>query len=152
MSGRMRAAGEGAVAGVVATSVMTGWMRTARRCGLMREQPHHRIARVVLLPGSSEKPTSAERPVGGIAHLGFGATMGAAFGLLTGRHRPSAPAGAAYGVGVWAVSYQGWLPLSGIMPPAHRDRPGRAAAIFIAHIPYGVTLALTLRRMRRSPR
>lgn len=51
-----------------------------------------------------------------------------------------------FGLTVWAASYGGWLPIAGVLPPAHRDKPGRAFSIIAAHIVYGVTLGLLERK------
>ncbi|MEU8347936.1 DUF6789 family protein [Spirillospora sp. NPDC048832] len=149
MAGSIRAAGEGAAAGLTATAVMTAWLWVGQRFGNMHEQPHHRIVRQ-FLPGRPQRPQPGERSLGQVAHLGFGVSTGSLFGLLTGDRRPPLLGGVGYGLLVWAVSYLGWVPLLGIMPPAHRDQPGRSKAVFSAHIPYGAVLALLLRRLRRS--
>jgi hypothetical protein len=44
------------------------------------------------------------------------------------------------------VSYEGWVPAAGIMPPAHRDRPSRSATMVVAHAVYGAVLGLWTRR------
>jgi hypothetical protein len=150
MAATMRSLAEGTVGGTAGAVVMSGWFRVSRRAGFMRERPPQRIVRTVVLPGSKERPRTAERPLGELAHLGFGASTGALFGLLTGRARPRVRTGVLYALAVWAVSYQGWIPAVGIMPFAHRDRPGRAVTMLTAHVPYGVVLALVLRRLRRS--
>lgn len=85
------------------------------------------------------------------AHLAYGAGAGAAFALLLRRLPRTAPqrgaiAGTAWGVAVWLGSYEGWLPLVGILPPAHRDVRSRSRAIGIAHVVWGATLGALLRR------
>lgn len=150
MSGRVRSLGEGAVAGAAATTVMTGWMWAGSRAGLMGEQPPRRIVRAALPLGGADRARPGEGPLAQLAHLGFGTSMGAVFGLLTGPRRPSVAVGAAYGLALWAASYEGWIGALGIMPPAHRDRPGRAVSMLVAHVPYGATLALVLRRLRAA--
>jgi hypothetical protein len=87
------------------------------------------------------------------AHFGFGAATGALFGALGGR-RPAQ--GIAYGLGVWGVSYLGWVPALSLMAPATRH-PGRRNALMIAaHVVWGATLAalvgrITEDRRRRPP-
>ncbi|MFB4313935.1 DUF6789 family protein [Actinomadura sp. 21ATH] len=143
-----RSLAEGAVAGTAATAVMTAWMWAASHAGLMPEQPQRRIVRATLLPGNADRRKPGDGLVGQLAHFGFGASMGAVFGLLSARRRPSVLAGVVYGLGVWAVSYEGWIGAAGILPPAHADRPDRRVSMLVAHLPYGATLAFTLRRMR----
>jgi hypothetical protein len=149
MPGRLRSLGEGAVAGAAGTGVMTAWMWAASRAGLMPEQPPRRIVRALLFPGSANSRKPGEGPLGHLAHLGFGASMGAVFGLSNSHRRPPVAVGITYALGVWAVSYEGWVSAAGILPPAHADWPKRDMAMVVAHILYGATLALVLRRMRR---
>ena len=88
-----------------------------------------------------------------LAHLGFGSSMGAGFSLVQRLLRPPGPAvahGLAYGLGVWAVSYKGWLPALGIMPPAERDRPDRQRMNILAHLVYGGVLGALGDACRRS--
>lgn len=54
--------------------------------------------------------------------------------------------GIVFGLSVWAASYEGWLPVANVLPPAHRDKPGRASSIIAAHIVYGITLGLLGRK------
>ena len=58
--------------------------------------------------------------------------------------------GTVFGAVVWLAGYEGWLPAMDILPPAHKDRPGRAANVFIAHLVYGWTLGWAARRFREK--
>lgn len=149
MIGRMT---RGAVAGTLATGAMSALMLAAGRTGLLRHQPPKRIARA-FLPGHRHRPKPGERLLGGAAHFGFGAASGALFGLLVGDRRPRIPVGVGYGLAVWAVSYQGWVPRLHMMPPASRDLPERRAVMAGAHVVYGAALVLALNRLTpRRPR
>ena len=53
--------------------------------------------------------------------------------------------GATYGFLVWAAGYEGWVPMLGILPPAHRDRRSRVATMMLAHLVYGSVLGRLLR-------
>ncbi|GGK97107.1 hypothetical protein Sme01_35470 [Sphaerisporangium melleum] len=90
--------------------------------------------------------------LGALAHFAFGAGCGGLFALALARREPRVAAGVAYGLAIWAVSYQGWVPGLGIMPPVHRDRPGRQAIMAAGHVVYGTALALALHRLRRGGR
>ncbi|NYI07195.1 hypothetical protein [Allostreptomyces psammosilenae] len=143
----LTSAAQGAVAGVAGTTAMSTMMEGAGRLSGLREQPPRTVMRA-LLPGRAQ-PRPVERSAAVLGHLGFGATSGALFGVLTAGRRPPSWLGAAYGLAVWAASYEGWIPAAGILPPAHRDHPHRAATLALAHLPYGVVTARALRRMRR---
>jgi uncharacterized membrane protein YagU involved in acid resistance len=80
-----------------------------------------------------------------LTHLGFGASVGAIF--TTGRallrpRGPALPQGLGYGAAVWAVSYKGWVPALGLLPPPEHDRPDRQWTTFIGHLIYGAVLGL----------
>jgi hypothetical protein len=55
----------------------------------------------------------------------------------------------AYGLGVWAVSYLGYLPALGIRKSAKEDTPQRSAMMIVAHLVWGAALALGFERMRK---
>jgi uncharacterized membrane protein YagU involved in acid resistance len=137
---------DGAVAGGVATVVMTAVLEAGRRLSLFRTHPPARIVRKVLA-GSPERPVPGEVLLTGLAHLGYGAACGAVFALLT-RRRPSVDRrlGVAYGLLLWLVGYGVWVPAIGAVPPLHRDRPGRQLALVAGHVVYGAVLAEELRR------
>ncbi|MEN3308350.1 MAG: putative rane protein [Micromonosporaceae bacterium] len=141
----------GAVAGAAATVPMTAWMlggqaltrhgelapkrlvrRSARRAGLRARRGG---------PGTALATTAA--------HLGFGAACGALYGAVVLRSSPAR--GAGFGIGVWAASYTGWIPALGLLPPPHRDHPGRALTMLTAHLIYGAGLGAATAAYDRSP-
>ena len=141
----VRDTARGAAAGALATVVMSAFMLAAQRAGLMSKLPPKRITEAAL-DATGARAATGERTLNVLsaaAHVGFGAAAGALFGL---GHRslrlPIHPAiqGALFGTGVWTVSYMGWVPALGIMPPAHRDEPGRPEAMLVAHWIYGAAL------------
>ncbi|GAB2444794.1 DUF6789 family protein [Streptosporangium sandarakinum] len=140
----------GAVAGAGATAVMSVVMLAGQRAGLMPDQPPKRIARAVL-PGHRHRPKPGEKALGTIAHFGFGAACGSLLALLRGGRRAPVTLGAGYGLAIWLVSYQGWVPGFGILPPISGDRPGRPAVMAAGHVVYGTVLAVLLDRLRRGP-
>lgn len=152
-----RDAAAGAAGGAAATVAMSAAMLAAGRLGLMGEYPPERVAHHGLRE-SGRGPISSEAldgPLGAALHLGFGALLGVGFGLAAApaaarlRERLRAhlapavllpPAGIAFGSAVWLVSYWGWLPSLGILPPPDRDRPGRQASMLAAHWVFGAAL------------
>lgn len=141
-----RAAGipEGIRGGVLATLAMSAVMLAGQRAGLMGQQPPEKIAaRVLDAAGGDGSHRAARKPLAALGHLGFGAATGALFGFLHRQLRLGVPAGLhgiIFALGVWAVSYRGWVPALGIMPPPERDRPGRPIVMIIAHVVYGAVL------------
>lgn len=82
------------------------------------------------------------------AHFGYGALTGAVFALL--------PAfrggGALYGVGVWALSYLGWIPAARILAPAWRHPAERNLLMIVVHLVWGAALATSLRELDAAER
>jgi hypothetical protein len=137
----------GSVSGAIATAVMSAVMLVARRAGLMSELPPHEIASrsVDRTPARDDAHSDERRGLGWITHFVFGAGAGALYALLRNVVRTPGPAwfhGAGYALGVWFVSYMGWLPALGLMPRADRDEPGRQPAMVAAHLVFGAVLGM----------
>jgi len=144
-----RALRAGAGAGLVATATMSATMLAAMRLGFMGEPPPRRMTDVAL-DGVRQAgaPEWLRNGLATTSHFAFGAALGAACALAHRRYPTPiepVPRGLIVASAVWFVSYQGWIPALGLMPPARRDRPGRPATMLVAHWVYGATLALCLR-------
>ena len=133
----------GASAGAAATLPMT----------MVMEALHER------LPGEPPRPLPPREITEGIAtkagvhdeldertkeeltlagHFGYGAGCGALFGIVAPRSSGAAvTAGVAFGLAVWAVSYVGWLPATGVRHHPKDDPPARTALMIAAHMVYG---------------
>ncbi|MEV0596743.1 DUF6789 family protein [Nonomuraea cavernae] len=142
----MRNLVKGAASGALATAVMSAVMVAGERAGLMGGQPPKHIVRS-FLPGSERKRKPGEGALAAVAHFGFGIGSGALFGLMARRRRARVPAGIAYGLMIWVVSYAGWVPKMTVLPPIHRDRPGRPIVMAAGHVVYGTALACALNRL-----
>ena len=136
---------DGVIGGCVATAAMSVVMLAAEKTGVMDRQPPEEIAEAALeaVGVPPDRTGVTEDAVALLGHFGFGATAGALFGVLHRRLRPPIPPvvhGIVFGSLVWAVSYKGWIPALGIMPPPERDQPGRPGTMLLAHWVYGGTL------------
>lgn len=136
----------GALGGLVATVPMSAGMIAARHAGILGEHPPKRLVRSLLPGGGPHKKRQGEDALATVAHVGFGLVGGATYGLFVPRRVVGATSGILYGLVVWAVSYQGWVPAIGAMPPADRDRPGRPATMVAMHVVYGAVLGRLVRR------
>ena len=129
-------------------------MLAARRAGVTPRLPPDKIAEQSIeqvKDGPSEE--GEEAVVATVTHFAFGAGAGALYGGLTAHVGPlpmpvALVTGLAFGSAVWLVSYQGWVPALGIMPPASRDHRGRVATMVLAHWVFGAALAAATRRLR----
>ncbi len=150
----LRAVADGALGGGAGTVAMSALMLAARRAGLTGQLPPERITAAALEGAGLEAGARDERALDLLtvgAHLGFGAGVGALFGVLRRRLRPPGAAplqGIVFGALVWLVSYRGWVPALGILPPPERDRPGRPATMILAHLVFGAVLGLVVERRR----
>lgn len=154
LSGVPRTAVQGMVTGAVATVPMSAVMLVAGRTGAMGKQPPERVTEKAMdAAGVDDASESEEHVTASVAHVAFGAGGGAAFALL---HRrldlpvPTVVQGVAFGLAVWATSYQGWIPALRILPPADDDRPGRQRAMIAAHIVYGGVLGAVESRLAQG--
>jgi hypothetical protein len=142
----------GAARGAVATVVMSVPMLVSGRRGDMGTQPPKRITETALdAAGADDVAETGQDALSIIAHLGFGASMGALFSLVRRWLRPPGPVpahGVAWGLLVWATSYKGWLPALGLLPSAERDQPRRRRTMLLAHVVYGGALGLLESRDR----
>lgn len=149
-----RTAVQGLLSGALATGPMSLVMLIAGHAGAMGTQPPERLTDTALGAAGVGTASEGERDLAAaLAHLGFGAGGGAAFSFLHRRLHlplPSVAQGVAFGVAVWAVSYQGWIPALGILPPADDDRPGRRRAMIAAHVVYGGVLGAVEARVARD--
>ena len=136
MSGRSRAtaAGQGALAGGVATVAMSGVMLAGGRL-VGRQPPEAIVDAAVARTTGSPPPRDVTKLLAAAAHLGFGAALGAVYALL-----PRRVPGPAVALAVWALSYEGWVPALGALPPASQDRAGRPAVMIAAHVVQGTVM------------
>ena len=140
-----------AAIGAIATAAMSVVMIAGDRVGLLGEPPPTTVSRAALREAGVSHPSDAAGRIAPLAHLWFGAQGGVAFGVIR-RLVPGVPGGilgALFGLGVYAVSYKGWIPALGILPPPEDDRPGRPTVMIAAHVVYGLVLGWLV-RLRRA--
>ena len=156
MRGLVRAVVDGVGGGVAATVAMSVPMLAADKAGLMPEPPPEKITEDAMSAVGIEPEDRTERQenvVATVTHFAFGAACGVVFALVRRRLRLRVPAwvqGIPFGLGVWAVSYKGWVPALGILPPPEHDRPGRVRTMVAAHVVYGAVLGAVEGRGQRA--
>lgn len=108
--------------------------------------PHHltKKAAEAVVPGNL--PEEAVFPFSVAGHVAYGSMMGGLYGLWRGERSGGAMSGVAFGLGVWAVSYGGWVPMAGLLRPPHREEPNRELRLILAHLTYGAALGLAYGR------
>jgi hypothetical protein len=76
-------------------------------------------------------------------HFAYAALTGALFGLVAPRRGAEAiGAGLVFGLGVWAASYLGWLPATGVRQPITYDPPARTRLMIGGHLLWGAVMGL----------
>ncbi len=143
----------GVAAGTLATLLMSAVMVVAKRLGFTGGLPPEKVTAKLLNQAGIHRSAEQQDALATALHFGFGAGAGAAFALVA--PRPAwvrVPAGMAYGGAIWGVSYLGWIPAAGIMPPADRDRHDRQAVMLAGHLVFGAALGVLVgRRPKPAP-
>lgn len=123
-------------------------MLLARRLAPTPKLPPRKIVEATIHAASTKRVDESVVKAASVgAHFAFGAGAGVAFSALQ-KRLPMAPmpAGILFGLLVWVVSYKGWIPALKILPPPSRDDPARARTMLLAHLVYGASLGLSLRK------
>ncbi len=144
----------GALSGLAGTAAMSVPLLVASRREVIPETPPRSIARTALSKSGLSPGKTFTDVAGTVAHFGFGAACGIAMTALW-RQSPSRTVppvlfGVSAGLAVWAVSYQGWVPALGALPPATRDVPRRQATMVLSHVVFGAVVGAFL-PARRLP-
>jgi hypothetical protein len=146
----------GAAAGCVATVPMTLVMEALHRT-LPREEeaplpPRQITSRAADAVGIEDDLSERQkRQLTLVAHYGYGTAAGAVYGALA-PHVPLPPVvrGVAFGLTVWAGSYLGLLPATGLLHSATRERAERNALMIAAHIVWGGVLGVLAEEPNRA--
>ena len=148
MSDAIRHLFTGGAAGLVATGPMTVVMEAIRRVLPAHQQdpipPRQITERAAETVGVADDVSEEGKDTAtAVAHLGFGASAGAVYGALA-PHLPLGPVanGVGYGLAVWAGSYLGWLPATGLYKHPANEPAGRHAKMIASHVVWGATLGL----------
>ncbi|HSK70605.1 MAG TPA: DUF1440 domain-containing protein [Pyrinomonadaceae bacterium] len=139
----------GAIAGTAATVPMTMLMLYLHKQIPKKERrvlpPKQITVKVAKEAGADElvDEKGKRNLVSLVNHFSYGAAMAALYASFAPNiDLPPAIKGTAYGLAVWAGSYQGWLPLFDIREPA-TERPNSENAMMIAsHIVWGAVMGV----------
>jgi len=148
----------GAAAGVAATVPMTMVMETLHerlQGEVQRPLPPREIAEAIAVKFGVHGDLS-EREMQNLTlalHVGYAALTGAILSTFAPRRRATgAGVGALFGFGVWATSYLGWLPVSGVRQPITYDPVARTGLMIAAHVAWGAAAGLMLAGTGHRPR
>lgn len=138
-----------AVLGALATKPMTTLMEHADAAPVdsRRSSLPPRIITGEVLRGAGVKKhltPPQQRLATTISHYGYGAAMGMAYGLLLSPRpwqRGHLARGVGFGLGVYAISYLGWLPAMQSRASANRQPTQNNATMLLAHFVWGISLS-----------
>lgn len=143
---RWQVAAQGAMAGIIGAACMTVVRSAARRAGLIEKTVPQVIEEHLTAPlrrGSADAP-HAHGALEQVMHLGYGAVMGAAYGLARGdRERSLVKSTLAIGVGAWLLGGMLVIPLMRAGRPTWRRTATENAVDLVAHLAYGLAAELT---------
>ena len=147
---------KGAIAGAVATVPMTIVMTRLFR-ELPKPQQRAPLPPVQITAELAERAHARGHLTGNrltaaalLAHFAYGAATGAPYPTLAQRTRVTPMiTGPLYGVGIWVVSYLGWIPALRILPPATEHPKGRNGLLLVAHVVWGAALAASVGFLER---
>lgn len=148
-----RSLSPGALAGLVATVPMTGSMLALRRFPgpEHRALPPENVAHGVreILDVNKDMDQTEKAAFNWIAHFGFGAAAGAVYSLVASQPKKHSIAkGMLFGVGIWTVSYSGWIPAAGILRFPTQESKRYVFLEVMAHLVWGGFLGALTPRLR----
>jgi hypothetical protein len=136
-----------AARGAIAAMAMTGMRAFTVDAGLVEQSPPEAISKQKARGLIRRVPRNRRRGTVELAHWGFGAVFGAAFGALPDRVRLRPWAGPVYGLAVWLGFELGIAPVLGLRQ-AKKLRAAERTALAVDHLLYG--LILSERRRQRT--
>jgi uncharacterized membrane protein YagU involved in acid resistance len=139
----------GAFSGVAAMGPMTVIMDFGSQIFSRNGEPApppRKAAKEIVKKTGSHLSANQKRALTIAAHYGYGAAVGAVYGLLFhGRHR-NALTGSAYGLAVWTGSNIRLLPTMNILQPPTKHPVERNALMVAAHLAWGAFLGSGIAR------
>jgi hypothetical protein len=145
----------GALAGIAATAPMTVLMVLGHRSLFWWQRdplpPRQITDRALQMVHAGDDLSEESKQALAIAnHFGYGGSMGALFGSAIPIYGPSdaIAKGAAFGCGVWAASYLGWLPAAGMYRSATEEPQERNVVIIGSHLLWGACLGYAFSQLR----
>jgi uncharacterized membrane protein YagU involved in acid resistance len=113
--------------------------------------PRQITMKIAKTAGVAESMGEAERTAAtAVAHFGYGAAMGCAYAALArDPDHQNATTGVAFGLSVWAGSYLGLLPATGLLTSAVKHPVRRSLLMIGAHVVWGAALGYGTHHLNR---
>jgi hypothetical protein len=144
----------GALGGAGATLVLSGLRWAWTYMGLVFDTaPTQVVDRVEEVFSQEGFSPVVRRVLTVVAHAGYGAGVGTAFGLLrreTGNRGVEAAVGSSLGVLAWGAGWTTWLPLTGVHSPPWEQKTPKVLLPMIDHAVFGAAWGLAFRALTRG--
>ncbi len=144
----------GALGGAGGTLVLSGLRAAWRRAGLVFDTaPTQVVDRVEELVAPEGFSPNTRRVLAATAHVAYGISTGAAFGLLrreSGGMGEEAAVGSSLGILAWGAGWSSWLPLAGVHSPPWEQRSPKVLLPAIDHAVYGAVWGLIYAALTRD--
>ena len=144
----------GMLGGAGATLVLSGLRGAWKRAGLVFDTaPTQVVDRVEEVFAAEGFSPGTRRVLAAIAHVAYGVSTGAAFGLLrreSGGKGEEAAVGSSLGILAWGVGWASWLPLAGVHSPPWEQRTPKVLLPVIDHAVYGAARGLIYGALTRN--
>jgi len=143
----LRRAAHGALGGALAAACMTVARMLAHRAGLIRQMVPQAVETWAYHHAPLGLPSLRSRPAlhhfaDQTIHLGYGATLGAVYGIFFSESQASPRKVLGYGLANWLFGSFLLLPRLGILRPESRARAPEIAVDLGAHLLYAAALGL----------
>ena len=145
--GRLTEIAHAGARGAIAAMAMTGMRVVTVDTGIVKQTPPEAIIKQKARGLLRRVPRNRRRTAIELAHWGYGALGGAAFGMLPEGIRLARWSGPAYGLLVWFGFEAGIAPVLGLAQ-ADKPRPAERLALAADHLLYGLVLS----ELRARPR
>lgn len=84
-----------------------------------------------------------------ISHFAYGAACGVLYSWLERKNQMAPLAkGSLFGIGVWAASYLGWIPVFGLRASGYKMPIRRNGLMLLAHLVWGASLGFAANEMK----
>jgi hypothetical protein len=96
---------------------------------------------------------ATRRVLATVAHVAYGVSTGAAFGLLrreTGGKKVESAVGTSLGILAWGAGWASWLPLTGVHSPPWKQQTTKVLLPVIDHAVFGAAWGLIFSALTRA--
>lgn len=141
---------KGTFAGLAATIPMTASMLAMYRWLPWWQQaslpPHEVTSNTLDAIGLEEIDEKHHKAATLVGHFFYGAVTGSFYPLVHKLPAPTLFKGILFGLGVWAISYLGWLPAADMLEPANQRPLRRNLLMIVAHAIWGTSTGILFER------